>query len=234
MIKDSTKFLSISLAGVAALAMLAPSAVAGEKKLPAKRVVVQSAVIVSGDAAGPDPQDPTVKAAARGKYQPAEVSFTVPAGTAKAQKKAEKEAMDRAQAELTRRAEDSSGKGGTEVTTQAFAEIGGNCGYSAVSLTDFEGYETASVMAGINLFYPFYAYRVNVHVWNTSAWDGWDKDLPRTGNNSGAQQWGWSWRIQINDSGDKYGAKMNRGEVYLGNDRWCYTGEPKVDNVKIY
>lgn len=110
MIKNSTKFLSISVAGVAALAMLAPSAVAGEKKLPAKRVVVQSAVIVSGDAGGPDPQDPTVKAAARGKHRPAEVSFTVPAGTAKAQKKAEKEALNRAQAELARRAADSSGK----------------------------------------------------------------------------------------------------------------------------
>ena len=63
--------------------------------------------------------------------------------------------------------------------------------------------------------------------------DSWSTNFPYTGNNYGDDSWYEEESVLVNDSGDKYGAKMNRGEAYVGGNDWCYTGVPTVDNVEI-
>lgn len=39
--------------------------------------------------------------------------------------------------------------------------------------------------------------------------------------------------FDVDESGQRYGASLNRADVYVGDDTWCSALGPRVDNVTI-
>lgn len=112
--------------------------------------------------------------------------------------------------------------------------IYGNCGWSSITLQDSGPSYEAYVKSAFSINKPGYAYRTNVHVWDTSALDPSAWDFPDTGNLYGATSYWDDFVFDVDERGASYGAKLDRGEVSTSSGTWCYTGVPQVDNVIIY
>lgn len=121
------------------------------------------------------------------------------------------------------------------VSPNAADRIDGNCGWSEITFADTTGTRAAYVTAKMVINKPGFAYRTNIHIWDTSAWDFSEWNFPETGNLNGGRSWRDDFTMHVDESGQKYGAQLNRGEINTGPHfyDWCYTGKPKVDNVKV-
>lgn len=121
------------------------------------------------------------------------------------------------------------------VTPKATDTKYGNCGASTLEFRDAIGmYYTGYVDVRWVTDWAGTAYRVNTHVWDTSAFDPSAWNYPATGNLNGSRFYRDDYYVNVDESGAKYGAKMDRGEVYIPSKKqWCYTKGPSVDNVTI-
>lgn len=119
-------------------------------------------------------------------------------------------------------------------TVNKTQRIYGDCGWSEITLQDAFGTYVAYAQARFSINRPGYAYRVNVHVWDTYWGDFSTWDFPDTGTLNGGRSYSDDFTFRVDESGQKYGAKLNRGEVYVGGNNWCYTGVPTVDSVTIF
>lgn len=119
-----------------------------------------------------------------------------------------------------------------KMTTHKTARVYGSCGWSEVSLSNATGDNIGAAGSRFVINRPGYAYRVNVHVWDTAAFDFSTWDFPDTGNLSGGTSYSDSFTFRVDENG-YYGAQLTRGDVYVGGANWCSTGRPRVDDVHI-
>jgi hypothetical protein len=117
-------------------------------------------------------------------------------------------------------------------TTNKTARVYGSCGWSEVTLSNATGDNLGYAGSRFVLNRPGYAYRVNVHVWDTAAFDFSNWDFPDTGNLNGGTSYSDYFTFRVDENG-YYGAQLNRGDVYVGGVNWCSTGKPRVDDVHI-
>ncbi|WP_448070777.1 hypothetical protein [Georgenia yuyongxinii] len=107
----------------------------------------------------------------------------------------------------------------------------GNCGWSSITLNPGWGAGYSLYVKGtIALNKPGYAYRTNIMVFSSAATDFLVWNYPETGSLNGGSSW-WDDFTMTVPTMQKYGASLNRAEVYVGNNTWCYTLGPHVDGV---
>jgi hypothetical protein len=119
-----------------------------------------------------------------------------------------------------------------KMTTNKTARVYGSCGWSEVTLSNATGDNIGYAGSRFVINRPGYAYRVNVHVWDTAAFDFSTWDFPDTGNLGGGTSYSDYFTFRVDENG-YYGAQLNRGDVYVGGASWCSTGRPRVDDVHI-
>lgn len=121
------------------------------------------------------------------------------------------------------------------MTPQAYDSRTGNCGWSSILLVDASGYLDAYVKGTFSVKWPATVYRTNINVWDTSWRDFTEWNFPETGNLNYATSWWDDFRFDVDESGEFYGAKLDRGDVYIpSRNNWCVTAGPTVDNVQIH
>lgn len=120
----------------------------------------------------------------------------------------------------------------TAPRTNKTARVYGNCGWSEVSLSNATGDDIGASGSRFVLNRPGYAYRVDVHVWDTADFDVSSWDFPDTGNLDGDTSYADSFTFRVDENG-YHGAHLTRGDVLVGGFTWCTTGRPRVDDVRI-
>lgn len=215
---------------------LTSPASAAKEKVDAE-VTLYSMVELPGDESGPYWDDPRTQEAleANAKLKPKKVRID---GTLD-ENEQEQVLTEAAEAAMTQwEAELSQASGASDIPgdvgTQAYDQVSGNCGWSSIRLDDAFGTYYAYVKARFSIIRPGFAYRTNIHVWDT-AWNDFSEwNFPETGNLNGATSWWDDFTFRVDESGAKYGATLNRADVYTSNGTWCHSGNPTVDNVQIF
>lgn len=225
--KTIRSFTAIFLLSGLLVAASQTSAEAGQNE--GKKVVLFPMLSFASPESGPDAD--AIAGADAMATELGAITATLPAGTEAEQEAALQVAGADANAKWKKKLEQiQSTNGGGE--TAKTSRIYGDCGWSEITLQNATGDNIGYVQARFQINRPGYAYRVNVHVWDT-AWNDFSEwDFPDTGSLYGGTSYEDSFTFRV-DENNYYGAKMNRGEVYVGNNTWCYTGVPTVDDVWI-
>lgn len=74
---------------------------------------------------------------------------------------------------------------------------------------------------------PGYAYRLNTRTWDPD-WDSFERNVPETGNLYGGRSASNPQGFYVPEN-DTYRSQLNRGDVYVGNNTWCYTAKPQTE-----
>ncbi|MGH8893516.1 MAG: hypothetical protein ACRDWY_09475 [Actinomycetes bacterium] len=159
-------------------------------------------------------------------------TFSVPAGTAAEQEAYFDEQIAAAQQEWAEASSAENSDGGFSTSAAEDTEYG-NCGWSSIRMSNWNGKYRGWFLVKIGLNWSASTYRTNVHVWDTSWSDFSNWDFPRNGVLGSRNYWN-DRTFYVDESGAKYGAKLNRADFYIPTKgKWCHTAGPKVDNVRI-